>query len=375
MSKSVVIIDANDVIANGGLEVLVRHANYASSLKIASNQNFQLVLIGTKGLQDLLGQHKDKVGSDLIVHAIKETKFRRIFFWKQAFKVLRENQISPTLLVAGDPWVSGCNTILVKKLLKGTSKIQIQLHADLFAPGWRNSSLTNFIKYQIARRVILRADYIRTVSLHQTKNLSPYVVNGQLVSCIPIPLSTNSRVKQNNSKDFKTFGFFGRLQSDRGTEFVIDKFALLLRAHRDIHLVIAGSGSDEKLIKNKLKMKFPNQVKMLGHLSTEQSQIFWNQIDVLLSVAEYESFGRAPREAILNHVPVLATPSSGIFDLIESPIGEWVSLVSRDIDSEELLNQARKIFHHVQLLPKPNFELDLQDSVHKLVMNWIEIVS
>lgn len=375
MPKSIVILDANNVIANGGLDVLVRHANYASSLKTISKQNFQLVLIGTKELQDQKERLREKVGSDLIVYVIKESKFKRIFFWKRACRVLRENRISPTLLVAGDPWVSGCHTILVKKFLKGSPKIQIQLHADLFAPGWRQSSIINYIKFQVARKVILRADYIRTVSSHQTNNLSPYLKKDQIVSCIPVPLTGYARVKQVYSKDFKTFGFFGRLQSDRGTKFVIDKFALLLRAHSEIRLVIAGSGSDEKLIINKLKKQFPNQVIMFGHLSTSQLQKFWNQVDVLLSVAEYESYGRAPREAILNLVPVLATPSSGILDLIESPMSEWVSLVSRDIDPEDLLNQGRKIFRKVQLLPNSDFELDLQDSVHELVMNWIEILS
>jgi glycosyltransferase involved in cell wall biosynthesis len=375
MPKNIVIIDPNNVIAGGGLDVLVRHANYASALKMASQQSFQLVIIGTKELQDQFAQLKDDLGDDLVIHTIQESRFKRILFWRAACKVLAENEIPPTLLVSGDPWISGCNAILMRIASKVKPKIQIQLHADLFATGWKNLSLRNYLKYQIARRVLSRADYIRTVSAHQTKNLTPYLEKKQLVSCIPIPLLEYVRVKKISSKDFKTFGFFGRLHSDRGTQFVVDKFIPLLKTHTDIRLVIAGAGPDEKMIKNKLERQFPNQVIMLGHLSLSKSHYFWNQVDVLLSVAEYESYGRAPREAIVNHVPVLAIPSSGILDLTESPMGEWVSLVSRDIDSEDLLDQARKVFDKVELLSKSDTEIDIQDSVNDLVNDWLSILS
>jgi glycosyltransferase involved in cell wall biosynthesis len=375
MPKNIVIIDANNVIAGGGIDVLVRHANYASALKTASQQSFQLVIIATRTLQDQLAQLKEGLGNDLVIHTIHESKFGRILFWKRACKVLAENEISPTLLVSGDPWISGGNAILMRAVLKVKPKIQMQLHADLFAPGWKTLSLRNFVKFQIARRVLLRADYIRTVSFHQTKNLSPYLETKQVVSCIPIPLPGNTRVKEIYSKDFKTFGFFGRLHSDRGTQFVVDKFTPLLKKHSEIRLVIAGSGPEEKLIKARLKEQFPSQVTMFGHLSLSQSHYFWNQVDVLLSVAEYESYGRAPREAIVNHVPVLATPSSGILDLSESPMGEWISLVSRDIDSEDLLDQARKVFHKAELLLKSDTELATQDSVYDLVNDWLSNLS
>jgi glycosyltransferase involved in cell wall biosynthesis len=363
------------VVAGGGIDVLVRHANYASALKTASQQSFRLVIIGTKELQDQFAQLRDDLGNDLVVYTITESRFSRVLFWKRACKVLAEKEISPTLLVSGDPWISGFNAILMRMALKVKPKIQIQLHADLFATGWKNLSLRNYLKYQIARRVLSRADYIRTVSAHQTKNLSPYLEKKQLVSCIPIPLLKYARVKKTSSKDFKTFGFFGRLHSDRGTQFVVDKFIPLLKTHSDIRLVIAGAGPDEKLMKNKLKKQFPNQVIMFGQLSLSESHYFWNQVDVLLSVAEFESYGRAPREAIVNHVPVLAIPSSGILDLIESPMGEWVSLVSRDIDSEDLLDQARKVFHKGEMLSKSDSKIDIQDSVHDLVNDWLSILS
>ncbi len=139
--------------------------------------------------------------------------------------------------------------------------------------------------------------------------------------------------------------------------------------------MIAGSGPEEKMIEKKLKRRFPSQVIMFGHLSRSQSQVFWNEVDVLLSVAEYESYGRAPREAIVNQVPVLATPSSGIFDLMESPMSEWVSLISRDIDAEDLLDHARSIFNKVELLSKSDSESEIQDSAHDLVNDWLDILS
>lgn len=375
MPENIVIIDANNVIAGGGIEVLVRHANYASALKMASQQSFQLVIIGTKELQDQFAQLRENLRENLVIHTINESKFRRLLFWKRACKVLAENEIPPTLLVSGDPWISGCNTILMRAVLKVKPKIQMQLHADVFAPGWKTISLRNFVKFQIARRVLLRADYIRTVSFHQTKNLFPYLETKQVVSCIPIPLPGITRVKGIYHEDFKSFGLLGRLHSDRGTQFVVEKFTPLLNAHSEIRLVIAGSGPEENVIKKRLQDRFPSQVIMLGHLSLSQSHDFWNQVDVLLSVAKYESYGRAPREAIVNQVPVLATPSSGILDLTETQLGNWVSLVSRDIDPDDLLLEAQKIFQKIRLISKTDSELDIQDPVIDLVNDWLNILS
>lgn len=376
MLKNIVIIDANNVIANGGVDVLRRHAIYASTLKIASQQRLQLVIIGTKVLQERMSQQlEEELGNDLLIYTINQSKFSRILFWKRACKALLENKVSPILLVSGDPWISGVNAILMRIILKVKPKIQMQLHADVFADGWKSHSVKNYLKYQIARRVLRRADYIRTVSIHQTKNLSPYLQAKQVVSCIPIPLSSNIRVKEIYSKDFKSFGFLGRLHSDRGTQFVFDKFTLLLKTHSDIRLVIAGSGPEENQIKKKLQKQFPNQVIMFGHINSSQSQEFWNQVDVLLSVAEYESYGRAPREAILNHVPVLATPSSGILDLKESPYGNWISLITSDIGAEELLLEAKKIFYRAELPAGMDPGLKLQDAVHELVNDWLKNLS
>lgn len=375
MQKDIVIIDANDVIANGGIEVLVRHANYASALKKVSKQRLQLIIIGTKALQDRMAYLEDEQMGDLVIYTINQSRFSRILFWKRACKVLVENEISPLLLVSGDPWISGLNAILIRFILKVRPKIQMQLHADIFASGWKNQSVKNYVKYQIARRVLRRADYIRTVSIHQTKNLTPYIEAKQVVSCIPIPLSRNTRIKEIYSKEFKSFGFFGRLHSDRGTQFVIDKFTLLLKAHSEIRLVIAGSGPEEKLIKKKLQERFPSQVIMFGHVSFSESQEFWNQVDVLISVAEYESYGRAPREAILNQVPVLAIPSSGILDLTESPVGNWISLITSDIGAEELLLEAKRVFYKAELPSGMDPGLKLQDSVHELVNDWLKNLS
>jgi glycosyltransferase involved in cell wall biosynthesis len=332
MIKTVVILDANNVISNGGPEVLKRHIDYARELEKLSAGNAKLVIIGNNTLIKNYSQISESDNSCLVVISIGEKRFTKLFFWKYAFTSLKENKLGVSLLVSGDPWISGLNSVILKCILLRRKKtlLQIQLHADVFAKGWKWLSFRNFIKFQIARIVIRRAELIRTVSKNQTVNLEKHLRKNQKISCIPVSLSIQPHNLIRTIRNFSTFGFLGRLHKDRGTELLISIFEKVLVQDTRIKLVIAGTGPEQMHLENTLLNKFPNQVQMLGQISGDQLLNFWQEIDVLVSLAEYESYGRAPRESIAMRVPVIALKSSGILDLMESELANWVSIIDRE---------------------------------------------
>ena len=59
----------------------------------------------------------------------------------------------------------------------------------------------------------------------------------------------------------------------------------------------------------------------MGHALKKDLNRFWKEVDVFISLAEFESHGHAPRKSIAIQVPIIALESFGIRDLVESEVG------------------------------------------------------
>jgi glycosyltransferase involved in cell wall biosynthesis len=70
---------------------------------------------------------------------------------------------------------------------------------------------------------------------------------------------------------------------------------------------------------------------------------FWARIDLILSLAPSESYGRAMREALLFGVPVLAIESSGVKELIQLVGNESVLIVTSEEASAEIVVKLEKL--------------------------------
>lgn len=375
MMKNILILDANNVIGNGGVEVLERHIDYAAELNKMSKGNCKLFICGGTYLQRSFSKITRIERNQLGVLEFNNYGVIKIFSWYKANKVLKLNGVLPDLIIAGDPWVSGINALLLRRFYNISAKVQIQLHADVFAKGWQWLSFRNFIKFQTARIVIRRAEFIRTVSKNQTANLAKYLRKNQKTSCIPVSLSIQPHALNRATRNFSTFGFLGRLHKDRGTESLISIFEKVLVQDTKIRLVIAGAGPEQITLENTLLKKFPNQVQMLGQISGDQLLDFWQKIDVLVSLAEYESYGRAPRESILMQVPVIALKSSGILDLIESELGQWVSIIDRKISPKVFLEVGKEMYEKSKTLSEPQLSKLNLSTPKTLVNDWLKVLN
>jgi glycosyltransferase involved in cell wall biosynthesis len=371
MMKNVVIVDANNVISNGGLDVLKRHMEYAKELQKLSRCDARLVIVGNDALLNNFSQISDNSDDSLLVISIGSRKFSKVLFWKYALACLKKERIPLSIAVAGDPWVSGVNATLIK-LLRRKDKVllQIQLHADIFAKGWKFLNFANFIKFCLARVTLLNADLIRTVSRNQSSLLIKQLHCEEKVSCIPVALNRMETPKSEFNDSLTSFGFFGRLHKDRGTELLVAIFKNLLKEYPELGLIIGGTGPEFNMLERELANTFPAQVKLLGNLSPNDAFVFWNQIDVLLSLARFESYGRAPREAILNRVPVLALSSSGILDLKESQLGKWVEIIPSSITARELVKIAREILEESKKFTNPEPNMLQFDSAYLVAEDW-----
>jgi glycosyltransferase involved in cell wall biosynthesis len=371
--KSIVILDANNTISSGGYDVLRRHDNYAAALDGNSRGEFELVLITTKSNSS---QPHDFQFSTLRILTLSETKLNKLIFWYRAFSKVKNEKLIIHKIVVGDPWWAGVNGILFRKLVGGNCPIQIQIHADIGAKKWGWQNLQSIIKYYLAKSTLIRASTIRAVSERQADNLRLILKKNVPIIVIPVPLNLG-RILMNSPDSVAgslRFGFLGRLAKDRGTDQIGTLLSKIRSLDSLVTLVIAGYGPELRNVLNELSDKFPQvHVKNLGYLPIEKLDTFWCEIDILLSLAPFESYGRVAREAIANSRPVLAIPSSGILDLQDQVSAGWLQIIDSGFTSEELLQRVEILRSRssAENTPLLGNEYD-QRNIQLLINSWMQ---
>ena len=117
----------------------------------------------------------------------------------------------------------------------------------------------------------------------------------------------------------KTIGLIGRIHQDRGIWEFIRLIRILNSSSKDFNVVVIGDGPSKDRFLLKLgSVISKNKLVYLGQLSESELSKAWKKIGVLVSMAPVESYGRVIREAIIAGVPVWATASAGVKDLIDN---------------------------------------------------------
>ncbi len=370
LKKAVVIIDANKAIEAGGLDVLERHAEYGKQLLAISQGQIHLVIVGSSKLFELASC---RTFESLTVLGPKTGSIINVIPWVKIKQILTNNSISPKLFVVGDPWKSGLAGLVIK--FRGCKDIpfQLQIHADFCAPRWKYQSFGYFLKYLIGRFTVSKYFYLRLVSKAQERNMN--LGSTHQIDVIPVNFY-RSGVNFGANKKTKTFtfGFFGRLHKDRGTERLIYIFNRILSQDKQVNIIIGGDGPEMSEVRNRLENNFPNQVRILGNIQGNKVEPFWSEIDVLISLAPFESFGRALRESLLMSIPVIALPTSGAIDLQASAGPSWVELINPDDSPQIILEKSMALARIVHRDPLPEELVNQVSLSEQLAQSWLRII-
>jgi glycosyltransferase involved in cell wall biosynthesis len=131
----------------------------------------------------------------------------------------------------------------------------------------------------------------------------------------------DSSIKINAPSAKIIFGYIGRIEIDKGVNYMVDELALLPANIKDsIKLVFAGKGEIDFI--KKLKMKLEGiEHEFLGVAKPED---FYSTIDVLIVPALWnEPFGRIVIESLSYMVPVCQSDRGGLKELC-SPGSSWM---------------------------------------------------
>jgi glycosyltransferase involved in cell wall biosynthesis len=313
-NPSVLILDPRGNIVVGGKDVIARHENYVKELfrqGKTSRLDLKVLSAGSSVKYSANGKNK-------MVINISKTTFNSYMFAKKAHKFIKINNLNVKLLVAGDPWESFWSAYFLSKFLNKKIPIQIQVHGDIADPRWRRINYRNRIRFSLAKLSLPKASSVRAVTKYQAENLvKAFGIKSEKIVVIPVPINVLSKTVALKSDRPKTIGLIGRIHQDRGIWDFINLIRILNSSSKDFKVVVIGDGpSKDKFLLKLSSVISKNRIIYLGQLPESELRKAWKRIGVLVSMAPVESYGRVMRESLMAGVPVWATASAGIKDLM-----------------------------------------------------------
>jgi len=313
----VLLLDPRGISKYNSFIVTNRLDEYAKQLNLKSSDNsLGLVVLSSSKSHKI----KNKILKYVKIYYISKPTFNFLLFAMRSFNFIKSSDLEVKLIVVADPWESYWCAFFLVKLSRTSIPIQIQVHGDFADPRWSSLSLQNRIRNSLTKLSLLRADSIRAVSKHQAKNLiENFGLEPTNIQIIPVPVFNHLKFRRSRLNRPRTIGFVGRIHKDRGIWEFVKLIKILDESSHDFSIVIAGTGPDQDLFLKKLKLVSPAiKIEYLGQIPNNKMSSVWTKIGVLVSMAPVESYGLAMREALLHGIPVWATASAGVKDLMDN---------------------------------------------------------
>jgi len=370
----ILLLDPRGIIFQGGAGVAARQNLYGRQLKIQSkNTKVQYMIFSSDDHVKSYGEFKY-----VNVFRISKPTVNSFIFAKKSYNYIKAHNLNIKLLLAGDSWESYWSVYFLNKFLNKKIPIQIQIHGDIADPRWRKINLRNRIRFLLAKFSLTKAINVRAVTKYQAKNLvKAFGIKRERMVVVPVPINVLSIKVPLKSDRPKAIGLVGRIHQDRGIWEFITLIRILNSSSKDFKVVVIGDGPSKDKFLLKLESVIPkNRIIYLEQLSQSELRKAWKRIGVLVSMAPVESYGRVIRESLIAGVPVWATASAGVKDLMDNcKKGEvkLLDLSKSDTSLDKDFNSLLKTKISSDFTKR--FVKENNTYAAKLASSWINIVN
>ena len=142
--------------------------------------------------------------------------------------------------------------------------------------------------------------------------------------------------------------FAGRLHPVKGLEFLIKAFRKVLETVPECRLIIAGGGNYDLNINEANDIY--TKIVYTGMLDKAQLYEWYRMADVGVIPSLFEPFGYVALEMMMHELPVVATATSGLNEVIDDTCGLKVPVIQRpdrvEINADLLAEKIIYLLHH-----------------------------
>ncbi|MBI2654824.1 glycosyltransferase family 4 protein [Candidatus Woesearchaeota archaeon] len=243
---------------------------------------------------------------------------------------------------------------IIASMLKGDKKLIVTIHgSDLFP-------LKNPFFKSLQRNVLKSCD-ICTVNSEATKNelikRFPEYKNKAII--IPMGVDTqlfkkNDKLKISKYKNNKIILFAGRLNEQKGAEYLIKAMAIVNKRIKNAKLLVIGEGEHKKELQKIAYSLNIDNIEFLGPINQRGLADYYNTADVFVlpsvtSRIGTESQGLVLLEAMSCGTPVIGTNTGGIPSIVKN---NQTGILVNERNENELSNAITKIMSDRKLLQK-----------------------
>lgn len=139
-------------------------------------------------------------------------------------------------------------------------------------------------------------------------------------------------------------GAVSRLRHEKGIDVLLDAFYRVQKENKNTHLLVVGTGPDEKLLKDKAtQFKMNDKVTFFGEANWETAMQHMGLMDVVVVPSRFEGFGLTAAEAMAMRKPVVASNVFGLKEVV-TDTKTGFTFTSENVTNltEQLLNLLSK---------------------------------
>jgi len=115
------------------------------------------------------------------------------------------------------------------------------------------------------------------------------------------------------------FGFIGRISYEKGLDVLFDAFELLIEQYPSVFLLVVGDGPGKAKLEQRYGCRsWWKMVKMIGSQSWEDAMRHFSVMDAMVMPSRFEGFGLSAIEAMSAAVPIIASKTGGLAEIIEN---------------------------------------------------------
>ncbi len=292
------------------------------------------------------------------------------------------------LIVCQDPFLTGLAGVMLKK--KTGAKLIIHSHGDFFGNWhWLKEDWFNLPLIIIGKFVIKGADAIRAVSSGVAKKFIKMGFKKSMVYRISTPVNLEKFSSFDNKKveaikkkyhHKKIVFFVGRLVQAKNIPVLINAFKDVLVKYNKAVLLIAGSGPQEKELKEKIRQeKLEDNVFLLGAAEHSDLPNYYKACSLFVLPSTNESFGKVLLEAAAAKKVSVASKTNGAQEIIEEGKTGFIVPIS---DKDKLLSRMLKLLEDGHLArsmgekayDRAYLEYGWKKNTEKIINMWKETI-
>lgn len=220
----------------------------------------------------------------------------------------------------------------------------------------KEQTLYNAFKADL--KMIRKVDCLVCVAQHILETFREYgnikmdkcvVINNALTDCyhhFEDKEKNSIRDKYHIRPEEQILLYAGRLDPDKGVEFLIQAFGILKKNYPCLHLYLLGEGDYNHWLR--IAEGNWSQITFTGKLNKERVQDFYDIADIGVVCSLHEAFGLTAVEMMMNKLPIVVSDAGGLDEIVENEnSGLKVHVETKDnhrsINPQELADKISRL--------------------------------